>query len=157
MFGNERGGETAMQFSFKDRTNGTAQSEYWNEVRELLELVNVAVVQSVVKEISAPDARSLVREVQDTGDTLQGVSPKDLLFAPDVKFYRKRGLEEIAWMPYDVYGNLLTENGRPISGEKYIAYLHTVLPDYFVKTEEFRKYSDALLGHEAPAAGKYGW
>ena len=28
MFGNERGGETAMAFGFKDRNNGTAQAEY---------------------------------------------------------------------------------------------------------------------------------
>jgi benzoyl-CoA 2,3-dioxygenase component B len=33
MFGNERGGETAVSFGFKDRNNGTAQSEYYNEVR----------------------------------------------------------------------------------------------------------------------------
>ena len=34
-----------IAFGFKDRNNGTAQSEYYNEVREVLELVNVDVVQ----------------------------------------------------------------------------------------------------------------
>ncbi|HEX9161556.1 MAG TPA: Phenylacetic acid catabolic protein [Thermoanaerobaculia bacterium] len=158
MFGNERGGETAIAFGFKDRNNGTAQSEYHNEVREVIELVNVAVVQAKVKEISAADARSIVREVQDTGERVHGVSPEDLLFVPDVKFFRGRGVEEIVYMPYDVHGDLLTEAGKPLGGASYLEYLKTVLPPYFLKTHEFRKYQDGLLGHEHPEAGRsYGW
>jgi benzoyl-CoA 2,3-epoxidase subunit B len=158
MFGNERGGETAVQFGFKDRNNGTAQGEYYNEVRELIELINVEIVKTIVGDITAPDARSLVREIQDTGETMKGVTPKHLLFVPDMKFFRKRGAEEIALMPYDVNGNLLTKDGgRPLSGEEYLGYLNTTLPDYYMKTDEFAKYREALLGHEAPAPGKYGW
>ena len=158
MFGNERGGQTAITFGFKDRNNGTAQAEYYGEVREVLELMNVEIARSKVKDMSAPDARSLVREVQDTGETIKGVSPKDLLFIPDTKFFRHRGMEEVVFMPYDVYGNLITEGGKPVSGERYLAYLKTVLPDYFVKTKEFAKYQDALLARDAPQPGKtYGW
>ncbi len=158
MFGNERGGETAITFGFKDRNNGTAQNEYHNEVREVIELANVEVARTLVKDISAPDARSLVREVQDTGDTLQGVSPRDLLFVPDTKFFRHRGMEEIIFMPYDVYGNLIAEDGRPVNGEKYLAYLSTVLPDSYVQTKDFAKYRQALLEREAPQPGSsYGW
>ena len=80
MFGNERGGETAVAFGFKDRNNGTAQAEYYNDLREVLELINVEVTRIKVSDVSAPDARSLVREVQDTGEPIRGVSPKDLLF-----------------------------------------------------------------------------
>lgn len=158
MFGNERGGETAVTFGFKDRNNGTAQSEYYNELREVVELVNVEVAKTKVKEISAPDARSLVREVQDTGDTLQGVAPRDLLSIPDMKFFRHRGMEEIIFMPYDVAGNLITEEGRPVNGERYLAYLSTVLPEYYMKTGDFAKYRKALLERESPAPGSsYGW
>ena len=158
MFGNERGGETAVAFGFKDRNNGTAQSEYYGELREVLELINVEIARTKVKNLTAPDARSLVREVQDTREAMQGVSPDDLLFVPDAKFYRKRGMDEIVFMPYDVYGNLITDDGKPISGERYLAYLETVLPDYFMKTAEFAKYREALLGREAPQPGKsYGW
>lgn len=158
MFGNERGGETAVAFGFKDRNNGTAQSEYYNEVREVLELVNVAVVQCKIKETPAPEARTIVREVQDTGEPIKGVSPKDLLFAPDVKFFRSRGMEEIAFMPYDVYGNLLTEDNKPVPGEKYLEYLEGVLPDYYMRNKEFGKYREALLGRERPEPGRsYGW
>ena len=157
MFGNERGGETAVAFGFKDRNNGTAQGEYYNEVREVLELINVEIARIKVQDLSAPDARSLVREVQDTGETMQGVSTRDLLFVPDSKFYRKRGMQEIIFMPYDVYGNLLTEEGEPLNGERYLAYLGAVLPDYFMKTKEFAKYREALLGREAPQPGQsYG-
>jgi len=60
-------------------------------------------------------------------------------------------------MPYDVYGNLMTENGKPISAEKYLGYLSTVLPGYYLQTNEFAKYREALLGHEAPKPGQYGW
>jgi 1,2-phenylacetyl-CoA epoxidase catalytic subunit len=158
MFGNERGGETAVAFGFKDRNNGTAQGEYYNEVREVLELVNVECARTKIKDISAPDARSLVREVQDTGETIKGISPHDLLFVPDPKFFRQRGREEVVFMPYDVNGNLISDSGKPVNGERYLAYLQGVLPDYFMKTKEFAKYREALLGREAPQPGKsYGW
>jgi 1,2-phenylacetyl-CoA epoxidase catalytic subunit len=158
MFGNERGGDTSVAFGFKDRNNGTAQAEYYNEVREVLGLVNVEIVRTKVKDISAPDARSVVAEVQDTGESLRGVRPEDLLFAPDVKFFRSRGMEEIVFMPYDVDGNLMTEDGRPVSGEKYLQYLDTVLPDYYIQTKDFAKYREALLGRERPMPGaSYGW
>ena len=158
MFGNERGGETAVAFGFKDRNNGTAQGEYFNEVREVLELVNVEVARTKIKELSAPDARSLVREVQDTGETIKEISPKDLLFVPDRKFFRRRGMEEIVYMPYDVYGNLISDNGKPVNAHGYLAYLATVLPDYFMQTGEFAKYREGLLAHEAPEPGQsYGW
>jgi 1,2-phenylacetyl-CoA epoxidase catalytic subunit len=158
MFGNERGGETAIAFGFKDRTNGTVQSEYYNEVRELIELTNVAIAQSMLRELSAPDARSLVREIQDTREEQRGIGPHNLLYVPDVKFYRQRGMEEIAFLPYDVDGLLLTEDGKPYSGERYIEYLKRMLPSYYVADTEFAKYSAALLGRQRPAgASGYGW
>lgn len=157
MFGNEKGGSTAIAFGFKDRDNGTAQAEYHNEVREVVELVNVEIVRQRLKDITAPDARSIVREVQDTGEAIKGIAPTDLLFVPDAKFFRKRGLEDVALMPYDVHGTLITDGGQPISAERYLDYLGTVIPDYFMRTSEFEKYREALLGHEHPAPGSYGW
>lgn len=158
MFGNERGGETAVAFGFKDRVNGTAQGEYYNEVRELLEQVNVAIVQTKVPNTTAPDARVLVREVQDTGESQRGVKVEDLLFAPDVKFFRSRGMEEIIYLPYDVHGRMLTADGKPLSGERYVEYLHSALPAYYMKSSEFTKYTSHLLGRERPEqSGSYGW
>ena len=157
MFGNEHGGETAVAFGFKDRNNGTAQGEYHNEVRELVELTNVAIVQAKVHDVSAPDARVIVREVQDTGEVQRGVRPEDLIYVPDSKFFRKRGMDEIVFMPYDVRGQLITENGKPIPGEAYLRYLEGVLPSYFVQDTEFDNYKQVLLGREAPESGSYGW
>ena len=157
MFGNERGGETAVAFGFKDRNNGTAQSEYFNEVKELIELTNVAIAQVKVPNIPAPDARSLVREVQDTQEPVRGIRPEDLLFVPDMKFFRQRGMEEIIFLPYDVYGNLLSEHGKPVSGEKYLDYLKSVLPKPYLEGVEFKKYESRLLGRESTSSGSYGW
>ena len=151
MFGNERGGETAIAFGFKDRNNGTAQSEYCNEVREVIELVNVGVAQALVKDLGSADARSLVREIQDTGESMKGVKPEDLLFVPDPKFYRQRGMDDVVFMPYDVNGNLIPEG-------EYLDYLRANLPEHYLTTNEFRKYEEAFLGHGRPAPGaSYGW
>jgi benzoyl-CoA 2,3-dioxygenase component B len=158
MFGNERGGETAVAFGFKDRNNGTAQGEYVQEVKEVIELTNVAIAQSKVKDITAPDARSLVREIQDTGESKQGLKPEDLLTAPDPKFFRQRGMEEIIYLPFTVQGDLLTENQQPVSGERYLEYLRNVLPPYYLETGEFAKYRETLLGRGRPDnSGSYGW
>jgi len=151
MFGNERGGETNVQFSFKDRTNGAAQSQYIREVHEVIELTNVAIVQTKVKEITAPDARTLVREVQDTWEPRMGVGVGDLLFVPDAKFFRRRGAPEIVLQPYDVYGKLL-----PMSAQQYLDYLGNVLPDRYRATDEFRQYCDQLSGGQM-MQGRYGW
>lgn len=157
MFGNERGGETSIAFGFKDKNNLTAQSEYIAEVRELVELVNIAIVQALVKGITAPDARVLVREVQDMGDEQRGVKKENLFYVPDPKYFRMRGLEEIVYMPYDVNGELVTDEGKPVSGEKYVEYLKTTLPDYYTSFKEFVAYSERLIGREAPQTGSYGW
>ena len=96
--------------------------------------------------------------MQDTGETIKGVSPRDLLFVPDPKFFRRRGMQEIVFLPYDVYGNLLTENSKPVGAQAYLAYLKSVLPEYFIGTTEFAKYREGLLAHEAPQPGlSYGW
>lgn len=157
MFGNERGGETAVAFGFKDRNNGTAQSEYLAECREVVELTNVAIVQAMLPDTSAPDARVLIRTIQDTGEVQRGVRPEDLLFIPHGNFFRKRGLEEVAYQPFDVHGNLLTENGKPISAASYLEYLKKNLPDYFVGDAEFAKYEAGLLEHESTGGRPHAW
>jgi len=157
MFGNERGGETSIAFGFKDRNNLTAQSGYTQECTEVVELTNVAIVQTIVRGTSAPDARVMVREIMDTGDEQQGVRLENLLYVPDQKFFRSRGMEEIIFLPYDVRGTLITEGGRPIASERYLDYLQSVLPSYYLSENEFKKYAEALLGRERMSSGSYGW
>jgi len=144
MFGNEHGGETAVTFGFKDKTNGTAQSEYIDEVRGVVRNVNVAMVQERLPNASREDAHSLIDAIERSGDPKQGIKPEDLLLLPDVKFFRKRGPEDIIFKPYDVRGELLTEHGVPLTPGGYLRYLSTRLPSKFIGTREYNKFVDQM-------------
>jgi benzoyl-CoA 2,3-dioxygenase component B len=144
MFGNEQGGETAVTFGFKDKTNGTAQSEYIDEVRGVVRNVNVAMVQERLSNTSREEAHALIDAIERSGDPKQGIKPEELLLLPDVKFFRKRGPEEIIFKPYDVRGDLLTERGVPLSPEGYLRYLSTALPSKFIGAREYDKYVDQM-------------
>ena len=144
MFGNEHGGETAVTFGFKDKTNGTAQSEYIDEVRGVVRNVNVAMVQERLPNASREDAHSLIDAIERSGDPKQGIKPEDLLLLPDVKFFRKRGPEDIIFKPYDVRGELLTEHGVPLTPHGYLRYLSTNLPSKFIGTREYNKFVDQM-------------
>lgn len=157
MFGNERGGETAVAFGFKDRNNGTAQSEYLSECRDIVEMTNVAIVQTMLADITAPDARVVVRTIQDTGDAQRGIRPEDLLLVPHGSFFRKRGLDEVAFQPYDVNGNLLTEDGKPLAAASYLDYLRKNLPEYYVNGSEFAKYEAALVASSVEGKSAHSW
>ena len=149
MFGNEMGGETAVTFGFKDKTNGVAQSEYIEEVRGVIRNVNVGIVQELAPATSREDAHALIEEIERSGDPKQGIKPEDLVALPDSSFFRKRGPEEIIFRPYDVKGQLLTENGTPLTAEGYLAYLSTVLPARFIGSREYNKYVDQMREYHA--------
>src|SRR5712692_9782116 len=151
MFGNERGGETNVQFSFKDRTNGAAQSQYIREVRQVIALTNSAIVQKRLN-VSPVDAQAMVREVQESGGERGGICAADLLFIPDARFFRRRGPVEMVFQPYDLYGNLMT-----MSADEYLRYLATVLPDRYRSTDEFNRYTMQLLGQGEMQSGRSGW
>jgi hypothetical protein len=144
MFGNEKGGETAVTFGFKDKTNQVAQAEYLDEVRGVIRNVNVAVVQERVPGISRPDAVALLTEIEKSGDPRQGIKPEEVLFMPHTRFFRKRGAEELLFQPYDVNGNLLANGGKAISPDDYLQYLSTVLPANFIGSREYNKYVDQM-------------
>jgi len=149
MFGNEHGGETAVTFGFKDKTNGTAQSEYIEEVRGVVRNVNVAMVQELLPGRSREEAHLLIDEIERSGDIKDGIKPEDLLLLPDTRFFRKRGPEEFIFASYDVRGELLTEHGKPLSPEGYLGYLSTALPSRFIGSREYNKYVDQMLEHYA--------
>lgn len=149
MFGNEHGGETAVTFGFKDKTNGTAQSEYIEEVHGVIRNVNVAIVQERIPNASREEAHALIDDVERSRDPKQGIKPEDLVTVPDVKFFRKRGPEEIIFKPYAVQGELLTEAGTPLSPDQYLRYLSTVLPTKFVGSREYDKYVDQMQDYLA--------
>jgi 1,2-phenylacetyl-CoA epoxidase catalytic subunit len=147
MFGNEHGGETAMTFGFKDKTNGTAQAEYIEEVIGVIRNTNVAIVQERLPQISRENAHAVIDSVERSGDTMQGIRLEDLLLMPDTKFFRKRGVEEFTFKPYDVRGSLLKEGGSDLSPQGYLRYLATVLPEKFIGSREYQKYVDQMHDH----------
>src|SRR6266850_1348313 len=140
MFGNEHGGDTAVTFGFKDKTNGTAQSEYVDEVRGVVRNVNVAIVQERIPNASREDAHQLIDEIERSGDPKKGIKPEELVSLPDNKFFRKRGPEEIIFQPYDLCGQPITRDGRLLSPDEYLQYLSTVLPSRFIGSREYNKY-----------------
>jgi 1,2-phenylacetyl-CoA epoxidase catalytic subunit len=144
MFGNEHGGETAVTFGFKDKTNGIAQSEYIEEVRGVVRNVNVGIVQALLPDRSREETHSIIDEIERSGDIKQGIRPEDLLTLPDTKFFRKRGPEEVVFAPYDVKGQLLTEHGIPLSPDGYLEYLSKALPPRFIGSREYNKYVDQM-------------
>jgi 1,2-phenylacetyl-CoA epoxidase catalytic subunit len=140
MFGNEHGGETAVTFGFKDKTNGVAQAEYVEEVIGVIRNTNVTMIQERMPGASREEAHTIIDEVERSGDPVKGIKSEDILFMPDSKFFRKRGPEEVIFKPYDARGDLLTESGKPLTQEAYLRYLSTVLPEKFIGSREYNKY-----------------
>ncbi|HEU4391252.1 MAG TPA: Phenylacetic acid catabolic protein, partial [Blastocatellia bacterium] len=68
MFGNEKGGDTAVTFGFKDKTNGQAQAEYIAEVQEVITRINISMVQQRNPGISREDARDITNQIVASGD-----------------------------------------------------------------------------------------
>ncbi len=149
MFGNEKGGETALTFGFKDKTNGTAQGEYIEEVRGVVRNINVAMVQERIPGIARQDAHALIDEIEKSGDPKRGIKPEEIILLPDTKFFRKRGVEDFLFMSYDVKGELITEDGKPLSPEGYLRYLARVLPARFIGSREYNKYVDQMREYYA--------
>jgi benzoyl-CoA 2,3-dioxygenase component B len=144
MFGNEHGGETAITFGFKDKSNGTAQGEYVEEVRGVVRNVNVGIVQERIPAYSREDAHQLIDEIERSGDPRKGIKPEELVSLPDNRFFRKRGPEEIIFQPYDPSGKLITRDGKPLSSDEYLQYLSTVLPSRFIGSREYNKYVNQM-------------
>jgi benzoyl-CoA 2,3-dioxygenase component B len=149
MFGNEHGGETAVTFGFKDKTNGTAQTEYIEEVRGVVRNVNVAIVQERIPSASREEAHALIDEIERSRDPKSAIKPADLLALPDVKFFRKRGPEEVIFKPFAVRGELLTESGAPLNNDQYLHYLSTVLPAKFIGSREYNKFVNQMQDYLA--------
>lgn len=152
MFGNEQGGETAVIFGFKTKTNAQAQSEYMAEVGAIIEGINVGIVRQVLPDLHSDDCRRLVREIRAERARKRGIRPEQLLYLPDRRFFRRRGPEDIVYQPYDVDGHLLTRENRLYSPVEYAEYLKTVLPAGYASAEDFVRYCERLLtSNQAPS------
>jgi len=161
MFGSELGGDL-VKGVFKTLKNAEAQRIYIDEVLGKVKDVNLAIVQAKAR-CSREEAEAILRRVLEKHETVKGVGPDDLVFLPDRRFFRIRGLAEYGdyrmagsdaagvgyvYLPYDVHGNLLTDRGKPIERGAYVDYLRTVLPDRYMSSRHWEFVKEEFLFNE---------
>src|SRR5213593_1982735 len=159
MFGSELGGDL-VKGVFKTLKNREAQMIYIDEVLGKVKDANLAVIQAKAR-CSRDEADAALRRITQKGETVHGLTQEDLLFLPDRRFFRIRGLAEFGdyrnpgsdaagvgyvYLPYDVHGTILTDRGKPIERDAYVDYLRAVLPTRYMTSRhwEFVK-SDFLF------------
>jgi len=161
MFGSELGGDL-VKGVFKTLKNAEAQRIYIDEVLGKVKDVNLAIVQAKAR-CTREEAEAILRRVLETREAVKGVGPDDLVFLPDRRFFRIRGLAEYGdyrmagseaagvgyvYLPYDVHGNLLTDRGKPIERGAYVDYLRTVLPDRYMRSRHWEFVKEEFLFNE---------
>ncbi len=146
MFGSESGGGTNVEFGFKSKTNVVAQSEYYDEIKDYVRDWNCAMVQQVYrKDLDYATAKEIVERIWETKDECKGIRPEMILFMPDRRFFRKRGLAEFVFKPFDLHGTMLTgAGGLPISPDDYLVYLKGHLPEAYFGDPEWQKFERQL-------------
>src|SRR5207245_10645259 len=90
MFGSELGGDL-VKGVFKTLKNREAQVIYIEEVLGKVKDANLAIIQAKAR-CSRDDADAALRRVTQKGETVHGLTQDDLLFLPDRRFFRSRGL-----------------------------------------------------------------
>ena len=150
MFGSELGGDL-VKGVFKTLKNGEAQRIYIDEVLGKVKDVNLAIIQAKAR-CPRDDAEAILRRIVEKGETLHGLTKDDLVFLPDRKFFRIRGLAEFGdfrlpdsdaagvgyvFLPFDLHGRMLTNRGKPIERQEYVDYLRTVLPGRYMTSRHW--------------------
>jgi benzoyl-CoA 2,3-dioxygenase component B len=161
MFGSELGGDL-VKGVFKTLKNAEAQAIYIDEVLGKVRDVNLAIIQAKAR-FTRAEAEAVLRRLTETGEDGHGLAKEDLVFLPDRRFFRIRGLAEFGdyrmsgsdaagvgyvYLPYDVHGNVLTDRGKPIERAAYVEYLKTVLPDRYMRSRHWEFVKDEFLFNE---------
>src|SRR5206468_3850654 len=172
MFGSELGGDL-VKGVFKTLKNGEAQTIYIDEVRGKVRDVNVAIIQAKAR-CNRKEAEAILRRLTEKGEDGHGLSKDDLVFLPDRRFFRIRGLAEFSdyrmagsdaagvgyvYLPYDVHGHVLTEGGKPIDRAAYVDYLRNVLPDRYMRSRHWDFVKEEFLFNEkwgTPEISRHG-
>ena len=161
MFGSELGGDL-VKGVFKTLKNGEAQALYIKEVAQKLKDVNLAIIMAKAR-CGREEALQVLGRILEKGETVHGLAKEDLLYLPDRRFFRIRGLREYGdyrnlgsdapgvgyvYLPYGVHGTLLTRAGRPIEREDYAEYLKSVLPARYMPSRHWTFVKDEFLFNE---------
>jgi 1,2-phenylacetyl-CoA epoxidase catalytic subunit len=161
MFGSELGGDL-VKGVFKTLKNAEAQKIYIDEVLGKLKDVNLAIIQAKARG-TRDEADAILRKITEKGESLRGLVKEDLLFLPDRRFFRIRGLAEYGdyrvsgsdaagvgyvYLPYDVHGALLMDRGKTIERAAYAEYLKSVLPERYMSSRHWSFVKDEFLFNE---------
>lgn len=152
MFGSETGGNTAVEFGFKDKNNALAQGEYIEEVKNIYKTINLALMSVYQPTLNRDEAIKVIDQIESTRDTVKGIKYEQLLHVPYPGFFRRRGLEKYAYQPIDIDGNLLSQNGKLYTPEQYLSYLEKQLPAKYQKGRDFQNYKEGLIQAHQPKA-----
>lgn len=160
MFGSELGGDL-VKGVFKTLKNAEAQAIYIDEVLGKVKDANLAIISAKAR-CGREEAERILRRLEE-GETVHGLTTRDLLFLPDRRFFRIRGLAEFGdyrvpgsdaagvgyvYLPYDVHGTVLMDGGKPIERRDYVAYLQTVLPERYMSSRHWEFVKDEFLFNE---------
>lgn len=136
MFGDERGGDTNVKFGFKDMKNAEAVDAYHAELQKMIHDVNTRFIRSRFPEYGPEKADSVIAELQRGDGPHRGVALEDLLRTPDVRFFRRKGVNAFQMVGID--GETFDDV------ETYVRYLAKNLNDGYVASRDMKDYVDAL-------------
>jgi 1,2-phenylacetyl-CoA epoxidase catalytic subunit len=142
MFGDERGGKTVVELGFKDRLNGEAQAQYYEELQtEVIDALNYEVLRVFDPSIDRLEAPAVAARILATGEAWKGCSREKLFYRPSPRFFRRRGVH--AFETCDV-------EGKPIRDlSAYLCFLRRNLPDAYITGPDFKVYVDNLRASQA--------
>jgi 1,2-phenylacetyl-CoA epoxidase catalytic subunit len=139
MFGDERGGKTAVKLGLKDKTNRVAQEEYIAEVEKMLDDINQRYVRARFPDLSRDDADAIYIRAKRERGNVEGLSwDDDLLKLPHAGFFRRRG--EFAFQMIGVDGSVFAEVDR------YIAHVRDHLPEAYLASVDVKHWAELQRG-----------
>jgi 1,2-phenylacetyl-CoA epoxidase catalytic subunit len=136
MFGDERGGGTNVRYGLKPIKNAEAQQQYYAEVVKVVQDLNQRYVRARLPQATHAQAETVIRRVQTERETVDGIGPEDLLRAPHIEFFRRRGVP--AFRMAGVDGEVFSDV------ELYARHLARHLPESYLANRDFREYLETL-------------
>lgn len=136
MFGDERGGASNVRMGLKPVKNAEAQQAYYDEVKKLVEDLNLRYLRAKLPNLSVGDARALLERLEQDRGSAQGIRWDELLKMPHLEFFRRRG--QPAFRMVGVDGEEFTDV------EAYLLHLAHHLPESYLANRDFRDYVSTL-------------
>jgi hypothetical protein len=136
MFGDERGGDTNINFGFKDMKNRQAQDLYIEEVRRMVRDINARFMRARFTGYSPEKADQVLDDLDKSGGRHNGVEAGELLRVPDRRFFRRKGEPAFTMVGVhgETYGNV----------DEYLRHLAAHLPEPYMASRDLKAYAENL-------------